>query len=102
MWPSAAFSYLTPAWSKHLRALKAAYASHAACKRRGIVQTAKATMVRMAKHRRRQQAEPATFSAVQQAPASCSTSTTVSNISAARAYTRPIGRDARLADRSRR
>ena len=95
-----------------MRALKAAYASHAACRRRGIIQTAKATRVRMAKHRWRQQqpataptiryAEPATSSAVQQAPASCSTSTTVSTISAARAYTRPIGRDARLADRNRR
>ncbi len=41
----------TTAWGRHMRALKGAYASHASCKRRGIDQTAKATMVRKAKYR---------------------------------------------------
>ena len=105
----------TTEWGRHLRALKAAYASHAAaaCKRRGIVQTAKATRVRMAKHRRRQQqaataptiryAAPVTSSPVQPIPGVSPSSMTGASISAALRSNQAIGRRERLvAERNRR
>ena len=102
----------TTEWGRHMRALKAAYASHAACRRRGVVQTEKANRVRLAKQRWRQQQRPAAESTARYAervtaspmqPTHGASYSTGATISAALDYSRPIGRRQRLAgERNRR
>ena len=103
----------TPEWGRHMRALKAAYASHAACLRDGIVQTAQATSVRQAKRAQRNRlgaagAAPATGVAPVTALAQQPTSTRPSyggiaaSISSALRYSEPIGRRQRMAEERRR
>ena len=103
----------TPEWGRHLRALKAAYASHAACNRRGIVQTAKAMRVRLERQRWRQREQqsaispivtcaPVASSAVQQEPSLSYSTMAAETLSAALDYSQPLGRHQRLESERRR